>query len=398
MAVKNSFFWNGSDEYGEEEIAAVHEATIRPGIKVDDAGNLCFAVTSPSNGKISIDPGIAHLSGPAWFYKSTATALTVTADSTYNRIDRVVLYADFVGKKTGIEIKKGTASSAPVAPALQRDTRRYELSLARVTVKPGGSTTVTDERVNTTVCGAVRMRDCSEFDSYFKMIQKSFDNWFNTQQGAGWRQFYIQSTTPPSTVVDGALWLDTGNNNQLKEYEIASENQVGTWKNIYVKPNVADIYRDNSNKLFGVKMAGDIVRGHTVDNSVIGTLPFNTARDGFVTKTDYAELQSDGSVRITRKGYYDFSANVFISDSPGLEGTYHMRIVKRNTDFTIGENYVHTSTINPNHICSGNPSGYDYCNVGDIIAIYVAPPRYQSMYRVDQKHTHFEIAPYAFFE
>ena len=86
-------------------------------------------------------------------------------------------------------------------------------------------------------------------------------------------------------------------------------------------------------------------RGHTVDNSVIGTLPFNTARDGFVTKTDYAELQSDGSVKITRKGYYDFSANVFISDSPGLEGTYHMRIVKRNTDFTIGENYVHLSLI-----------------------------------------------------
>ncbi|MCQ4822973.1 hypothetical protein NE464_21500, partial [Eubacterium callanderi] len=125
------------------------------------AGNLCFAVTSPSNGKISVAPGIAHLSGPAWFYKNT-TDLTVTADSTYNRIDRVVLYAHFVGKKTGIEIKKGTASSAPVAPALQRDTRRYELSLARVTVKPGGSTTVTDERVNTTVCGAVRMRDCSE--------------------------------------------------------------------------------------------------------------------------------------------------------------------------------------------------------------------------------------------
>lgn len=179
---------------------------------------------------------------------------------------------------------------------------------------------------------------------------------------------------------------------------IANENQVGAWKNIYVKPNVADIYRDNGNKLFGVKMAGDIVRGHTIDNSVIGTLPFNTARDGFATKTDYAELQSDGSVRITRKGYYDFSANVFISDSPGLEGTYHMRIVKRNTDFTIGENYVHTSTINAGRLCSGNPSGYDYCNVGDIIDIYVAPPRYQSLYRVDQKQTHLEIAPYAFLE
>lgn len=237
------------------------------------------------------------------------------------------------------------------------------------------------------------MRDCSEFDSYFKMIQKSFDNWFNTQQGAGWRQFYIQSTTPPSTVVDGALWLDTGNNNQLKEYEIASENQVGTWKNIYVKPNVADIYKDNENKLFGVKMAGDIVR-----SDEIHVLPLNAARMGFVSKTDYAELQSDGSIRIKRKGYYDFSANIFISDSPGLAGTYHMRIVKRNTDFTIGENYVHTSTINPNNICSGNPSGYDYCEAGDIISIYVAPPRYQSLYRIDQKHTHLEIAPYAFLE
>lgn len=393
MAVKNSFFWNGSDEYGEEEIAAVHEATIRPGIKVDDAGNLCFAVTSPSNGKISVAPGIAHLSGPAWFYKNTTTDLTVTADSTYNRIDRVVLYADFVGKRTGIEIKKGTASSAPVAPALQRDTRRYELSLARITVKPGGTTTVTDERVNITVCGAVRMRDCSEFDTYFKMIQQSFEDWFSTQQGAGWRQFYIQPTTPPSTVVDGALWLDTGNGNQLKEYEIAGENRAGVWKNIYVKPNVADIYRDNENKLFGVKMSGDIVT-----KDVQAVVPLSAAREGFTVATEYAELQSDGSIRIKRKGYYDFSANIYVSHSPMPAGTYHMRIYKTKTGFTIGENYVHTSTVNPSNHCSGNPSGYDYCESGDIIALYIAPPQYGYLYRVDGIQTHLEITPYAFLE
>lgn len=393
MAVKNSFFWNGSDEYGEEEIAAVHEATIRPGIKVDDAGNLCFAVTSPSNGKISVAPGIAHLSGPAWFYKSTTTDLTVTADSTYNRIDRVVLYADFVGKRTGIEIKRGTASSAPVAPALQRDTRRYELSLARITVKPGGTTTVTDERVNITVCGAVRMRDCSEFDTYFKMIQKSFEDWFSTQQGAGWRQFYIQPTTPPSTVVDGALWLDTGNGNQLKEYEIAGENRAGVWKNIYVKPNVADIYRDNENKLFGVKMSGDIVT-----KDVQAVVPLSAAREGFTVATEYAELQSDGSIRIKRKGYYDFSANIYVSHSPMPAGTYHMRIYKTKTGFTIGENYVHTSTVNPSNHCSGNPNGYDYCESGDIIALYIAPPQYGYLYRVDGIQTHLEITPYAFLE
>lgn len=391
MAVKNSFFWNGSDEYGEEEIAAVHKATIRPGIMVDDSGNLCFAVSAGSR-KVTVAAGTAHLNGPAWFYKSTATSLTVTPDSTYTRVDRVVLYANFVAKTSGIEIKKGTPSSSPTPPSLQRDSTRYELSLARVTVKTSGAITVTDERANTNVCGAIRMRDCSEFDVYLKMIQASFENWFQAQQGAGWRQFYIQTATPTSNLVDGALWLDL-NTNQLKEYKIVAENQTGTWQDLYIKPNVADIYRDNNNKMFGVKMGGDIVR-----SGIIDSIPFSIARDGYVKSNDYAELLSDGTVKIKRDGYYHFSSNVFISDSPGLEGTYHIRIYKIRTDVTIGENYVHTSTINPAHICSGNPSGYEYCQIGDIISVYLVPPRYNSLFRVNEKNTHLEIAPYAFTE
>ncbi|MEG2649373.1 MAG: hypothetical protein RSA63_00715, partial [Eubacterium sp.] len=104
MAVKTSFFWDGSDEYGQEEIAAVHQATIRPGIMVADDGSLCFAVTAGS-GTVSITAGIAHLSGPAWLYKKTSTTLNVPTPTNYGRIDRVVLYADFVNKSV-ISAKK----------------------------------------------------------------------------------------------------------------------------------------------------------------------------------------------------------------------------------------------------------------------------------------------------
>ncbi|MEG2418396.1 MAG: hypothetical protein RSB35_05760, partial [Eubacterium sp.] len=372
--------------------AAVHQATIRPGIMVADDGSLCFAVTAGS-GTVSITAGIAHLSGPAWLYKKTSTTLNVPTPTNYGRIDRVVLYADFVNKSTGIELKAGTPASSPVPPDLTRTTSRFELSLAQVTVTTAGTLTVTDERTNVSVCGGIRMRDCSEFDAYVRMMQTSIENWFNVQQGGGWRQTYVQEIQPPSSVTDGALWLDT-TDNQLKQYDAITL----AWNPLYIKPNVADIYRNNNNLLFGVKMSGDCVKGHTYATSCFEPIPFSIASEGFSKKTDYAELVNSGRVKILRKGYYGFSANMFVSDSPGLQGTYHMRIYNTRTGVTIGENYVHTATINPNYICSGNPNGYAYCNEGDIITTFIAPPAYNHLYRLDAKQTHFEVAPYAFLE
>lgn len=88
--------------------------------------------------------------------------LTVdAADSTLNRIDRVVVewkttnYVDY----PEIKILKGTASSSATAPALTNNSTLRQLSLARISI-PAGTTAltnslITDERLDKSVCGLV---------------------------------------------------------------------------------------------------------------------------------------------------------------------------------------------------------------------------------------------------
>ena len=68
-----------------------------------------------------------------------------------------------------------------------------------------GITTVTDERYNGSLCGAIRPKNLSEFNSMMTGFNNKFDEWFEQQQGEGWRNIYIQSTIPTGAL-EGALW------------------------------------------------------------------------------------------------------------------------------------------------------------------------------------------------
>ena len=56
------------------------------------------------------------------------------SDAQYNRIDRVCVRLEMLNNRCYLYIKKGTAASSPVAPALQRDNVAYEISVAQVLV------------------------------------------------------------------------------------------------------------------------------------------------------------------------------------------------------------------------------------------------------------------------
>jgi hypothetical protein len=75
-----------------------------------------------------------------------------------NRIDRVVIRLDLrtEGRHVKAFIKKGNPAPSPVAPALQRDSSVYEMSLARVYITGGQSyfipANITSERADATLC------------------------------------------------------------------------------------------------------------------------------------------------------------------------------------------------------------------------------------------------------
>ena len=122
--------------------------------------------------KVQVDTGEAMIQG-RWYQNDAAKELTLqTADSTYDRIDRIVLRLDLSTdqRKITAEVKTGVAESSPSAPSLQQDNTIYELSLAQIFVAAGaGSITdseITDERNDYDLCGI-------SIQNPFKIIDES---------------------------------------------------------------------------------------------------------------------------------------------------------------------------------------------------------------------------------
>ena len=92
------------------------------------------------------------------YLNDAAFPLQVTAaDATYPRIDRVVLRLDLTlnVRKINLKVLKGIPAAVPQPPALTRNENIYDLSLAQLSIVANATTvsTVTDERVDASVCG-----------------------------------------------------------------------------------------------------------------------------------------------------------------------------------------------------------------------------------------------------
>lgn len=165
--IKN--FPNNVDEYiGAENVMKwLHGRT--SGVFGAD-GNL--SVTSNGNMTVNVSDGVGWLAnadanGTVFWNdtkEQTGNELKLTvplANAVYPRIDRVVVTWATVdySVKPSIEILSGTAASNPTAPALTNNTLKRQISLAQIYVGAAVSkitaANVTDERLDSTVCGLV---------------------------------------------------------------------------------------------------------------------------------------------------------------------------------------------------------------------------------------------------
>lgn len=165
--IKN--FPNNVDEYiGAENVMKwLHGRT--SGVFGAD-GNL--SVTSNGNMTVNVSDGVGWLAnddadGTVFWNdtkEQTGSELKLTvplANAIYPRIDRVVVTWATVdySVKPSIEILSGTAASNPTAPALTNNTLKRQISLAQIYVGAAVSkitaANVTDERLDSTVCGLV---------------------------------------------------------------------------------------------------------------------------------------------------------------------------------------------------------------------------------------------------
>lgn len=157
--------------YNAQEFTDYFKALITTGIMKGTMNQL--QVSANGSTMIStIDTGIAFLLG-RYYENDSLLALTHETEAIgKNRIDRIVIRMDLGTNARNVKafVKKGVASTTPVAPALTQTSNLYEISLAQVLIEGGqtfiDSISVMDERGTDVICPWAGSRILPNFDDF----------------------------------------------------------------------------------------------------------------------------------------------------------------------------------------------------------------------------------------
>jgi hypothetical protein len=204
MPEKSGFFDSTAEdprEYTADEFAEYFRRLLTDGIF--NGGTNLKVEASGTDMRIQILPGYAWIQG--YMYKVYDEPLYLQhdlPDAQLDRIDRIVLRLDTSLESRSIRavILKGTPAANPVAPPIVRENNIFDLSLAQVRIIAGKSYIeafqITDERLDTNVCGLVNsliQADTTEIFNQFQAwynsktaeFQQEWEDWFATIQNSG---------------------------------------------------------------------------------------------------------------------------------------------------------------------------------------------------------------------
>nr|DAH19015.1 MAG TPA: Receptor Binding Protein [Caudoviricetes sp.] len=195
MAEKSSFFnsVSGDRKYKAEDWASYFGTLIGNGVFPNPATNL-QVVPGASGLTVTVHAGKAWING--YYYNNTddLTLTLPTPDGSKKRIDRIVVRWSLSDRKISAQVKSGTAATNPSAAVLQRDSDVYELAIADVLVGVAAtslsSTSITDRRYDSTLCGVVtgtvQQIDTSAFaaqvQSFLDDSEAEFTSWLDGLQ------------------------------------------------------------------------------------------------------------------------------------------------------------------------------------------------------------------------
>lgn len=246
--MEKSFCFNSVDgdrKYKAEDFRDYFASFVSNGVFPNPSDGL--QVIANSGMSIIVKQGKGWVNGAIYINTDDLILNIDAADGVLNRIDRVVLRMDTVGRAITAQVKKGTATSTPTAPELQRDADGYEIALADIAVGKGITAiiqaNITDLRLDNNLCGIVHgiidqvdtttifnqyvswyqhitAESEDDVDTIKQQLQQSFDEWFATVQDtldgdtAGNLLNLINAipkvlfgTTEPTDVRAGDYWL-----------------------------------------------------------------------------------------------------------------------------------------------------------------------------------------------
>ena len=166
-----------------------------------------FQVQTGTDGlTVRVQPGFAVVDGGLCKEESIRTLAVTGADSTYDRIDTVVIRwnENTDVRMADLYIVAGTPAANPVRPELQRDNSIYEIGLADIFVTRGVATItadkITDTRYESSRCGIVS--SVSEWDTttIYQQVQADLAS-FKTEEQAEFLAWFatIQDILDQST-------------------------------------------------------------------------------------------------------------------------------------------------------------------------------------------------------
>lgn len=232
-------FFNSTEEdpreYLASEFAEYFGRFLSNGLYTE-GGNAGMKVSPGVGLGVSVQSGYAFIRGYMYHNDANMSLTLDTADSNFDRIDRIVIRFDEVAREIRVQIKKGTPASSPTVPVLTDSTYVKELGLAQVRVRRAAASVVlsdiTDERL-TSACGLVSslitipaqemwdawntaisdiqaawLLDQADIIAEWGTIKAAFEAWFDSVQNElGVRVMFGE--VEPGELEAGDLWLRT---------------------------------------------------------------------------------------------------------------------------------------------------------------------------------------------
>jgi len=197
-------------EYNADQFTKYFKSLVSTGIMKGAEGELKVSAVG-SNMITEIATGVAFIDGRYYSNKAKLAHTHDTETLGKDRIDRIVVRLDLNERWVKSFIKKGVASTAPVAPALTRTASVYEISLAQVKVI-GGQTyisvaNVTDERGKSDVCPYAGSRILPNFDDMaLAELVDTVENMFSLTDGPYTRDLNAMGVTSVNDVMETGFY------------------------------------------------------------------------------------------------------------------------------------------------------------------------------------------------
>jgi hypothetical protein len=218
------YFWNddgsGDRTYNADSFEYWLKKFFTTGVFAGD-----LQVTAGGSYTVNVATGYANVNGKVKDFYNAETFTVPSANSTYPRIDTIVVRRDDTNKIISLQYVTGTYSGqnpTPTAPA--RSGAIYELVLAEIYVGAGATEIlqrdITDKRADKTVCGivtgTVEEVDFSQFASQFN----SYYNEFKSGKQADFGAWFQEMKDQLSTDAAGHLQLEIdGHTSQIQTLE-----------------------------------------------------------------------------------------------------------------------------------------------------------------------------------